>query len=202
MPHSASAVQVSARSSPSSRARSPPLIVASFTIAVTRSAGRADRRARARPHGKRQPLDRHDDRPLQQGRERRSRALHDALHELPADGFRARRNAEASISAASPRRRSRPAARRSTSISRSPMQFLEKSGAIATVFARTGDDFVRVTTSLKKQDGTRAIGTLLDRKGPAYAPVLAGKRVHRHRDAVRQAVHHRVQTGHRSRRAA
>ncbi len=57
-----------------------------------------------------------------------------------------------------------------------PDQFLERSGAIATVFARTGDDFVRVTTSLKKQDGTRAIGTLLDRKGPAYALMLDGKR--------------------------
>ncbi|WP_250467996.1 methyl-accepting chemotaxis protein [Caballeronia sp. GAFFF2] len=56
-----------------------------------------------------------------------------------------------------------------------PDAFLAESGAIATVFARTGDDFVRVTTSLKKQDGTRAIGTLLDRKGPAYAPILAGK---------------------------
>ncbi|MGF6775023.1 methyl-accepting chemotaxis protein [Paraburkholderia sp. GAS334] len=56
-----------------------------------------------------------------------------------------------------------------------PDQFLERSGAIATVFARTGDDFVRVTTSLKKQDGSRAIGTPLDRKGPAYSLVLAGK---------------------------
>ena len=56
-----------------------------------------------------------------------------------------------------------------------PDQFLQSSGAIATVFARTGDDFVRVTTSLKKQDGSRAIGTLLDRKGPAYAPILAGR---------------------------
>jgi len=56
-----------------------------------------------------------------------------------------------------------------------PDQFLAQSGAIATIFARTGDDFVRVTTSLKKQDGTRAIGTLLDRKGPAYGPVAANK---------------------------
>ncbi|CAN7393752.1 Cache 3/Cache 2 fusion domain-containing protein [Trinickia sp. LjRoot230] len=56
-----------------------------------------------------------------------------------------------------------------------PDQFLDRSGAIATVFARNGDDFVRVTTSLKKQDGSRAIGTLLDRKGPAYALVLAGQ---------------------------
>jgi methyl-accepting chemotaxis protein-2 (aspartate sensor receptor) len=56
-----------------------------------------------------------------------------------------------------------------------PDQFLARSGAVATVFARSGDDFVRVTTSLKKQDGSRAIGTLLDRKGPAYAPLLANR---------------------------
>ncbi|MFT0167872.1 Cache 3/Cache 2 fusion domain-containing protein [Paraburkholderia mimosarum] len=56
-----------------------------------------------------------------------------------------------------------------------PDQFLARSGEIATIFARSGDDFVRVTTSLKKQDGSRAIGTLLDRKGPAYAPVLANR---------------------------
>jgi methyl-accepting chemotaxis protein len=56
-----------------------------------------------------------------------------------------------------------------------PDQFLERSGAITTVFARSGDDFVRVTTSLKKQDGSRAIGTQLDRQGPAYALLLAGK---------------------------
>ncbi|WP_186196655.1 methyl-accepting chemotaxis protein [Burkholderia gladioli] len=56
-----------------------------------------------------------------------------------------------------------------------PDEFLAHSGAIATVFARRGDDFVRVTTSLKKADGTRAIGTLLDRKGPAYGPVASGR---------------------------
>jgi len=56
-----------------------------------------------------------------------------------------------------------------------PDLFLERSGAVATVFARNGDDFVRVTTSLKKQDGSRAIGTLLDRKAPAYALLLANK---------------------------
>ncbi|MEX3762535.1 methyl-accepting chemotaxis protein [Paraburkholderia phenoliruptrix] len=56
-----------------------------------------------------------------------------------------------------------------------PDRFLERSGAVATIFARTGDDFVRVTTSLKKQDGSRAIGTLLDRNGPAYALLIANK---------------------------
>ncbi|MBR8190097.1 Cache 3/Cache 2 fusion domain-containing protein [Burkholderia vietnamiensis] len=56
-----------------------------------------------------------------------------------------------------------------------PDQFLQKSGAIATIFARDGDDFVRITTSLKKQDGTRAVGTRLDRAGPAYGPLVAGR---------------------------
>ncbi|TCW84990.1 methyl-accepting chemotaxis protein [Burkholderia sp. SRS-46] len=56
-----------------------------------------------------------------------------------------------------------------------PDQFLHKSGAIATIFARDGDDFVRITTSLKKQDGSRAIGTRLDRASPAYAPLIAGR---------------------------
>jgi methyl-accepting chemotaxis protein len=53
--------------------------------------------------------------------------------------------------------------------------FSRATGGVATVFARTGDDFVRVTTSLKKENGDRAIGTLLDRKHPAYQPMLAGQ---------------------------
>ncbi len=48
-------------------------------------------------------------------------------------------------------------------------------GAVAAIFARTGDDFIRVTTSLKKQDGERAYKTLLDRKHPAYALMNEGK---------------------------
>ncbi|GAA4420868.1 Cache 3/Cache 2 fusion domain-containing protein [Acidovorax lacteus] len=52
---------------------------------------------------------------------------------------------------------------------------VDSMGGVATIFARTGDDFVRVTTSLKKQDGERAYKTLLDRKHPAYALMLEGK---------------------------
>jgi hypothetical protein len=48
-------------------------------------------------------------------------------------------------------------------------------GVVATVFARSGDDFVRVTTSLRKQDGSRAVGTQLGRDHPAYQQLLAGK---------------------------
>ena len=53
--------------------------------------------------------------------------------------------------------------------------FAQSSGGVATVFARKGDDFERVTTSLKNEKGERAMGTLLDRKHPAYARILAGE---------------------------
>jgi methyl-accepting chemotaxis protein len=46
-------------------------------------------------------------------------------------------------------------------------------GSVATVFVKQGEDFIRVTTSLKKEDGSRAVGTKLDRKHPAYKMLLA-----------------------------
>jgi methyl-accepting chemotaxis protein-2 (aspartate sensor receptor) len=52
--------------------------------------------------------------------------------------------------------------------------FTGTTGAVATVFVRNGDDFVRVATSLKKENGERAIGTLLGNKHPAFAKVMAG----------------------------
>ncbi|MFZ4480156.1 MAG: methyl-accepting chemotaxis protein [Rhodoferax sp.] len=54
-------------------------------------------------------------------------------------------------------------------------KFNRSTGGVATVFVRKGDDFSRVTTSLKKQDGSRAMGTLLDRTHPAYKMVLGGQ---------------------------
>ena len=54
-------------------------------------------------------------------------------------------------------------------------QFQRQTGGVATVFMREGDDFRRVTTSLKKEDGSRAVGTTLDRKHPAYPLMLEGK---------------------------
>jgi methyl-accepting chemotaxis protein len=53
--------------------------------------------------------------------------------------------------------------------------FTSMTGAVATVFARTGDDFVRITTSLKKQDGSRAIGTMLGKNHPAYGYLMKGE---------------------------
>jgi methyl-accepting chemotaxis protein len=53
--------------------------------------------------------------------------------------------------------------------------FTGLTGAVATVFVRDGDDFVRVSTSLKNDKGARAIGTLLSHEHPGYQAVLAGK---------------------------
>ena len=54
-------------------------------------------------------------------------------------------------------------------------RFTATTDAVATVFARKGDDFIRISTSLKKENGQRAIGTALNRNDLAYAKVLAGQ---------------------------
>ncbi|WDZ96924.1 Cache 3/Cache 2 fusion domain-containing protein [Herbaspirillum sp. WKF16] len=56
-----------------------------------------------------------------------------------------------------------------------PDRFTAETAVTATIFAKTGDDFVRVSTSLKKENGERAIGTLLDRAHPGYAALKADK---------------------------
>ncbi|HEY1058915.1 MAG TPA: methyl-accepting chemotaxis protein [Limnobacter sp.] len=53
--------------------------------------------------------------------------------------------------------------------------FTDTTGGIATVFVKVGEDYLRASTSLKKEDGSRAVGTMLDRKHPGYAAVKAGK---------------------------
>jgi methyl-accepting chemotaxis protein-2 (aspartate sensor receptor) len=53
-------------------------------------------------------------------------------------------------------------------------RFTASTGAVATIFAKSGDDFIRVTTSLKNDKGQRVIGTLLDRAHPGYRATLAG----------------------------
>jgi len=51
-------------------------------------------------------------------------------------------------------------------------------GAAATIFAYDAakDDFTRVTTSIKKADGSRAVGTDLGKTSPAYAAIKEGRR--------------------------
>lgn len=47
-------------------------------------------------------------------------------------------------------------------------------GGTATLFVKSGDDFVRVATNVQKDDGSRAIGTVLDPKGKAIAAIRGG----------------------------
>ncbi|WP_304413779.1 Cache 3/Cache 2 fusion domain-containing protein, partial [Diaphorobacter sp. J5-51] len=54
-------------------------------------------------------------------------------------------------------------------------KFANETGGVATVFARKGDDFVRITTSVKDAQGQRQQGTPLDRADPAYAAVVKGE---------------------------
>ncbi|HHQ5362803.1 TPA: methyl-accepting chemotaxis protein [Enterobacter hormaechei] len=53
--------------------------------------------------------------------------------------------------------------------------FLSRTGAISTLFVRSGNDFIRVATSLRKENGDRAIGTVLDTTSPAFAAVTKGE---------------------------
>jgi methyl-accepting chemotaxis protein-2 (aspartate sensor receptor) len=48
-------------------------------------------------------------------------------------------------------------------------------GGVCSIFARDGEDFVRVSSTVKKPDGSRAVGTLLDHKNPAYAAAMKGE---------------------------
>lgn len=56
-----------------------------------------------------------------------------------------------------------------------PDDFTDRTGLLATIFVRMDDDFTRITTSVRKQNGQRAIGTHLDRSQPAYRCALEGK---------------------------
>ncbi len=57
-------------------------------------------------------------------------------------------------------------------------RIFEETGCSATVFVRDGDRLVRVATSVKKPDGSRAIGTLLNPKGIAIQRLVQLKSHH------------------------
>ena len=48
-------------------------------------------------------------------------------------------------------------------------------GGLATLFVKSGDQYVRVATTVKKEDGTSAVGTTLDPKSPALAKLNNGE---------------------------
>ncbi len=55
-------------------------------------------------------------------------------------------------------------------------RFTESHGGVATIFVKRGIDLVRIATSLKKPDGSRVIGTMLDSSGAAYKKLLQGEK--------------------------
>lgn len=50
-----------------------------------------------------------------------------------------------------------------------------KDGGAATLFAKSGENFVSVASTVRKEDGTIAVGTTLDVKSPAYPKLSAGE---------------------------
>ncbi|WP_167467040.1 methyl-accepting chemotaxis protein [Aquitalea magnusonii] len=54
-------------------------------------------------------------------------------------------------------------------------RFSSKTGNVATLFVRDGDEFIRIATSVLKEDGGRALGSKLDHNSPAYAQLMNGE---------------------------
>jgi methyl-accepting chemotaxis protein len=54
-------------------------------------------------------------------------------------------------------------------------RFTKMTGAAAAVYVRKGDEFICITTSVKKQDGSRAIGLTLGKSNPGYGDLMRGE---------------------------
>jgi Cache 3/Cache 2 fusion domain len=48
-------------------------------------------------------------------------------------------------------------------------------GGVATLFVKSGDQYVRAATTVKKEDGSSAVGTALDANSPAIAKLKNGE---------------------------
>jgi lipid-A-disaccharide synthase-like uncharacterized protein len=53
-------------------------------------------------------------------------------------------------------------------------EVVKENGGTASLFVKAGDEYVRVATNVKKDDGSRAIGTILDPKGPVIQAIRKG----------------------------
>jgi hypothetical protein len=54
-------------------------------------------------------------------------------------------------------------------------EVVKEHGGTATLFVKAGDDYVRVATNVKKNDVSRAIGTILDPHGPVIVVIGKGE---------------------------
>jgi Cache 3/Cache 2 fusion domain len=52
---------------------------------------------------------------------------------------------------------------------------VKENGGAATLFVKAGDKYVRVATTVKKDDGSSAMGTILDTNSPAIAKINKGE---------------------------
>ncbi|MBA6225429.1 Cache 3/Cache 2 fusion domain-containing protein [Colwellia sp. MB02u-18] len=55
-----------------------------------------------------------------------------------------------------------------------PDEFTKMTGGSATIFMKYNDDFIRVSTSLRKENNDRAFGTLLGKSHPGYSTLMQG----------------------------
>jgi hypothetical protein len=54
-------------------------------------------------------------------------------------------------------------------------EVVKQAQGTATIFVKNGDEYVRVATNVKKDDGSRAVGTILDPKGKAIESIKRGE---------------------------
>ena len=54
-------------------------------------------------------------------------------------------------------------------------EVVKEHGGTATLFVKAGDDYVRVATNVKNDDGSRAIGTVLNPHGPVIVLIRKGE---------------------------
>jgi len=61
---------------------------------------------------------------------------------------------------------------------------VKKAEGTATIFVKNGDEYVRVATNVKKDDGSSAIGTILDPKGKVIVSIDKGEPFYREVDVL------------------
>ena len=54
-------------------------------------------------------------------------------------------------------------------------EVVKENGGTATLFVKAGAEYVRIATNVKKEDGSRAVGTILDPSGPAIEKIRRGE---------------------------
>jgi hypothetical protein len=54
-------------------------------------------------------------------------------------------------------------------------EVVQEHGGTASLFVKAGNEYVRVSTNIRHNDGSRAIGTILDPNGPAIARINRGE---------------------------